>query len=108
MRLFEFDSGSGSAIAKIVIAADQLKDEAKAGKLKDWDVDKLLNYFQDYDIILDRTDLYDMIKRPPLKSLIKNIKGDEVVWTGQEETATPEPTETEKTIQQMAKKALKR
>ncbi len=108
MRLYEFDDDSQSSIAKIVIVADQLKNDAKRGKLKDWDLDRLINYFQSYDIILNPTDLYDMIKKPPLNDLIDNIQGDKIVWKGRKKASLREPSETEKTVKGMAKKALKR
>jgi hypothetical protein len=71
--------------------------------------DQLLDYFQDYDIILDVTDLYNMIQVPPLKQVIANIKGDEVIFKGQPDGSdNPEQkTEQEKTVAKMAKKAMK-
>ena len=107
MLLRELDSRS--SIAKIVIATDQLKSDAEKGKLKNWDVDKLLDYFQKYDIILDRSDLYDMIKKAPMKDLISNIRKDEIVWQGEKsDELLTKPDEAETTVKSMAKKAMKK
>lgn len=77
----------------------------------EWDVDTLLKYFQKYDVNLDREDLYSMIKKPPLKSVIKNIQGDKVIFVGQEEEQQPPPAssseDNKKVVSQMAKKAMK-
>jgi hypothetical protein len=71
-------------------------------------VDQLLDYFQQYDVILDVNDLYNMVRVPPLKGIITNIQGDKVVFKGhQEDTAEkPEGGDSDKTVQQMAKRAM--
>jgi hypothetical protein len=51
-----------------------------------------------------------MIKVPPLKTVIKNIQGDKVVFVGQEESSpkydAPEGDD-KKTVAAMAKRAMK-
>ena len=109
MRLFEFESDPGIG-AKLVAVTDQLKTDLEDGKLNfGMTTDQLLDYFQDYDIILDVTDLYNMIQVPPLKQVINNIQGDKVVFKGQsDDSDNPEQdTEQEKTVAQMAKNAMK-
>lgn len=110
MFLFEFDQGD-TMVAKIVALTNQLEQDLEDGKIEpDFTVDKLLDYFQKYDVILDVNDLYNMIKVPPLKSVIKNIQGDKVVFVGQEEPNkkydAPE-SDDKKTVAQMAKRAMK-
>jgi hypothetical protein len=70
-------------------------------------LDDLIDYFREYDVILDAHDLYNMIKQPPLNSLIQNIQGDKVVFKGQSTTATPPEDENQKVVSQMAKNAMK-
>jgi hypothetical protein len=109
MLLFEFDQDS-ALVSKIVALTSQLQDDLDAGKIRDnFTVDQLLDYFQNYDVILDVNDLYNMIKVPPLNSIIKNIQGDKVVFTGQEdEKAQKQPEDQKKkTVAGMAKKAMK-
>ena len=50
-----------------------------------------------------------MIKVPPLKSVIKNIQGDHVIFVGQEEDTAekPEGGDSQDTVKQMAKRAMK-
>ena len=110
MFLFEFDQ-SGALVAKIVALTNQLEQDLEDGKIgTDYTVDQLLDYFQKYDVILDVNDLYNMIKVPPLKNIIKNIQGDKVVFVGQEETSqkyNAPAGDNKKTVAQMAKRAMK-
>lgn len=110
MFLFEFDQDS-ALVSKIVALTSQLEQDLEDGKIgPGYTVDQLLDYFQKYDVILDVNDLYNMIKVPPLKTVIKNIQGDEVVFVGQEESKktydAPEGDD-KKTVAQMAKRAMK-
>jgi hypothetical protein len=109
MRLFEFESDRVT-LARLVALTNQLKTDLDDGKISDnYTVDQLLDYFQDYDVILDVNDLYNMIKEPPLKDIIKNIQGDRVVFKGQQEEKIDKPAtaDNEKTVANMAKRALK-
>lgn len=110
MLLIEFDQDS-AMVSKIVALTNQLQTDLDDGKIgDDFTVDQLLDYFQNYDVILDVNDLYNMIKVPPLKTVIKNIQGDKVVFVGQDEM-NPEydapESDDKKTVAQMAKRALK-
>jgi hypothetical protein len=110
MFLFEFDQDA-ALVSKIVALTSQLEQDLDNGKIgDDFTVDRLLDYFQDYDVILDVNDLYNMIKVPPLKTIIKNIQGDKVVFVGQEETKKKYDTsagDDKKTVAAMAKRAMK-
>lgn len=110
MRLFEFDQDRAQ-VSQIVALTNQLKQDIEDGDIdpQDYTVDELLDYFQMYDVILDVNDLYNMIKVPPLKDLIKNIQGDKVIFVGQsEEDALDAPEdEQEKVVAKMAKSAMK-
>lgn len=88
MRLYEFDD-TKPIVTKIVAATDQLKKDVDSGKAKDWKLDQLLDYFQRYDVILDPKDLYNMIKKDPLKQVISNIQGQDVVFKGQQQPTAP-------------------
>lgn len=109
MLLCEFDQDR-AMVSKIVALTNQLKQDREDGKIgDDYTVDQLLAYFQKYDVILDKQDLYNMIKVPPLKSAIKNIQGDNVIFVGQEDKslpAKPQGTDNEKVVKQMAKRAI--
>lgn len=109
MFLFEFDQDS-ALVSKIVTLTSQLQQDLEDGRIgTDYTVDQLLDYFQNYDVILDVQDLYNMIKVPPLKTVIKNIQGDKVVFVGQEETKKNYDTsagDDKKTVAAMAKRAM--
>ena len=110
MFLFEFDQDS-ALVSKIVTLTSQLEQDLEDGRIgPDYTVDQLLDYFQNYDVILDVQDLYNTIKVPPLKTVIKNIQGDKVVFVGQEESSpkydAPEGDD-KKTVAAMAKRAMK-
>ena len=109
MFLFEFDQDS-ALVSKIVALTNQLEQDLEDGRIgTDYTVDQLLDYFQNYDVILDVQDLYNMIKVPPLKTVIKNIQGDKVVFVGQEETKKNYDTsagDDKKTVAAMAKRAM--
>ncbi len=113
MLLFEFDQKQDSAvITQVVALINQLQQEIDDGEVdpNNYSVDNLLDYFQEYDIILDVDDLYNMIKVPPLKDIITNIKGDKVVFKGHPDKTTLDAPEGEdkKTVAKMAKHALKK
>ena len=110
MLLCEFDQDR-AMVSKIVALTNQLKHDLEDGIIDtDYTVDQLLDYFQKYDVILDAQDLYNMIKVPPLKDVVKNIQGDKVVFVGQDDTTpkydAPEGDD-KKTVAQMAKRAMK-
>lgn len=112
MLLFEFDRDQDRAmVSQIVALTNQLQQDVESGEVDadNYTLDELLDYFQKYDVILDTNDLYNMIKVPPLKDVITNIQGDKVVFKGhQGDTAEkPEGGDSEKTVQQMAKRAMK-
>ena len=110
MLLCEFDQDS-ALVTKIVALTNQLKQDRDDGNIgDDYTVDQLLQYFPKYDVILDIQDLYNRIKVPPLKSIIKNIQGDKVIFVGQEEKKLDMPKskdDGQKTVKQMASRAMK-
>lgn len=107
MRLFEFD-GPDPLLTKIVTVSDQLKSLVDNGSAKDWTLDQLISYFQKYDVSLDKKDMYNMIKKPPLKDVITNIQGDKVIFKGDESVeASPDTDANQNVVSQMAHNAMK-
>lgn len=108
MRLFEL-SQPNPLITKLVAISDQLKTDIDNGEIDPkMSVDELLEYFRNYDITLDVTDLYDMIKKQPLKKLISNIQGQDVIFKGLSQPESPDQTDqNQKIVQQMAQSAMK-
>jgi hypothetical protein len=108
MYLFEFDDSE--KINKIIAASDQLKIALDQGQIvSNWDMDTLLKYFREFDIILSPNDLYNMIQKKPLQNIISNIEGDEVVFKGLEQPTqveTPPPEQSKEIVAKMAKGAM--
>jgi hypothetical protein len=106
MFLFELD-GPDPLLTKIVTVSDQLKSLVDKGSAKDWTLDQLKAYFQKYDVSLDQEDLYNMIKKAPLKNVISNIQGDKVIFKGSEAPTSPDADDNQKVVNQMAHNAMK-
>lgn len=103
MRLYEF---ADPMITKLVVIADQLKSDLEKGEADpNMSVPDFLQYLKKYDIIYDKTDLYDMIKKLPLKNLISNIQGDNIVFKGFSTPKAPPEDESKSIVAGMAKKA---
>jgi len=106
MKLFEFDASP--LLVRLVASTSQLKSQIDAGQEKpNWTVPELLKYYRDNDIIVDKSDLYDMIKEAPLNKYIANIQGDNVVFKGQAMGNEPGADESQKIVNQMAHNAMK-
>ena len=108
MRLFEL-AGPDPLTVRLIAVISQLKGDMETGEVKtDWSADELLDHLANNDIVLDKSDLFDMIKNPPLNKFISNIQGDQVIFKGQEsETGSPDQQQDQKVVQQMAKSAMK-
>ena len=110
MYLFEFESQPDFS-PKLVAITKQLKQYFDTnGYPTDFTLDQLLAFFARYDIILDANDLYSMIQVPPLKDLISNIQGQDVIFVGQEGSAPSEEEipdeEKDGTVEKMAQRAM--
>lgn len=107
MRLFEFADDDPLRV-KLVAIANQLKSNI-AGTGRTWSTDEFLNFLKQNDIVVDKADLFDMVKKEPLVNIIANINKDEVIFRGQENTslAPQQDDEMKKTREKMANKALK-
>lgn len=109
MFLFELD-GTDPLSTKLIVLVNQLKSEIETGKIdpSSYTTEEFLTYLQDNgNIVLDVTDLYDMIKNPPLNTVIKNIQGDKVIFKGHDDTQqAPDQTQNQQVVQQMAQSAM--
>ncbi len=106
MRLLEFADDDPLRV-KLVAVASQLKSRIGTSPEK-LTADELLQLLRDEGIGLSKSDLFDMVKKDPLKNIIANISDNEVIFKGQNgEKLEPGPDENEKTLKSMAKKAIK-
>jgi len=107
MLLHEF-TGPNDVAVQLVGAMSQLKSSIDNGQAKnDWTVDELLSYLKGNDIHIDKSDLFNMIKKPPLQNMISNIQGEEVIFKGQETIAAPDQDQNKKIVKAMAHSAAK-
>ena len=109
MFLFELD-GVDPLSTKLIVLVNQLKTDIDNGIIdpSSYTTEEFLTYLQDKgDIVLDITDLYDMIKNPPLNTVIKNIQGDQIIFKGHDETPeNPDQSQSQQVVQQMAQSAM--
>jgi len=107
MFLFEL---ADPASAKLIVLVNQLKTDLDKGMIdpSSYTTDEFLTYLQDKGgIVLDVTDLYDMIKNPPLNTVIKNIQGDQIIFKGHDDnTENPDQSQSQQVVQQMAQSAM--
>lgn len=106
MRLYEFVN-TDTLVTKLVAVSDQLKTDLEDQTVdSEMSVTEFLNYLQKYDITLDKLDLYNMIKKPPLKNLIKNIQGEKIIFKGMSSSDDEQDSdEQQKIVKSMADKA---
>ena len=107
MFLFELENPNPLLVRLVAVTSQLTSDIDSGAEHSDWTVDELLQYYKDNDIILAKEDLYNMIKKPPLKNKISNIQGDKVIFKGQETPVEPEEEASKKVVKQMAHKAMK-
>jgi len=110
--MYLFELTDQDKLVKILTAIDVLKDAISTGVItSNWDVDTLLKYFREHGIVLGTNDLYNMVQKKPLKNVISNIEGDEVIFKGlpqqQKAQETPPPEQSKEVVAKMAKKAMK-
>lgn len=99
-------------LVKLITAVDQLNTALENQKITEpWTVDKLLTYFRRFDLTLSKDDLYSMIQTKPLKKVISNIEGDNVIFKGlpqqPQQPEAPPPEQSKEVVAQMAKSAMK-
>ena len=106
--MFLFELADPKSIQFVVIV-NQLKSDIDSGQIdpNNYSTDQFLEFLQNNGIVLDVTDLYDMIKTPPLNTVISNIQGDKVVFKGHDEVPkNPDETQSQQVVQQMAQSAM--
>lgn len=110
MLLYEF-TGVDPTLIQLVAVIGQLKSSIESGdETPDWTVDSLLDYLKDNEIIIDKADLFNMVKNPPLNNAIENIQGDNIIFKGQSgalPAATADVDQNKKIVKQMAHNAAK-
>ena len=80
MFLREFDDPN---LVKFTTIVKQLESDIDNGEIdvNNYSTDQLLSHLEDNDIILDVTDLYDMIKNPPLNTVIKKPNFQDALYS---------------------------
>lgn len=109
MFLYEL-AGPDPLTSRLIAVLSQLKTNIETGKDKpDWTVDELITFLDNSGITLDKSNLIDLVKTPPLNNIISNIQGDSVIFKGQQEleNGTDDETKDQQVVNQMAKKAMK-
>jgi hypothetical protein len=108
MRLYEFAEDDPLRV-KLAAVTNQLKERTKRSG-STLSTDELLEFLRKNRIVLDKSDLYDIVQKEPLSNIIKSVNKDVVTFVGQSEEDTeiePRPDDSEKIRQQMASKAIR-
>lgn len=109
MRFYEFDKSNLNMRLTGIIGQvhSRIKDQ---GYTQKYSLDSLLNILNSKDINIDREDFIDMIKNEPLKNMISDIKGDNVIFKGErsDNTDVESPDKSADTLEKMAKRASKK
>lgn len=110
MRLFEL--ANDPKLTKLIAATDQLRTYLETGKItQNWTLDQLLSYFRKFDLVLSPNDIYGMLQQKPLKNVVSNVQGDQVIFKGLEQpepaAEAPPPEQSKEVVAKMAQKAMK-
>jgi len=105
MFLREFTDNSLAVRLSSVVRQLKARRDDTAAK-EPMSVRSFINHLRDNDLYVTKEDLIDMIKNPPLKNIIHNIKGDRVVFKGDSSTDADQPSDdTEDTLDTMSRRA---
>lgn len=111
MRLYEFAENDPLRI-KLVTVMSQLRAKVENGDINDFSTDELLDLLRKNGVGIDKSDLFDIVSKDPLKNIIKNISGHKVIFVNQDDDFTSSEDENgempgEDTVAKMAKRAMK-
>jgi len=108
MRLFEFDNNDPLRVKLTSVVSQLQSDLEHANSEEPMSTNAFLNLLQKNKIVIDKDDIYDIIKKEPLVRFIKDIEDDKVIFRGQVLAKQPiDPDQSEQIVAQMAKKAAK-
>lgn len=112
MFLFELEKPTPLSTKLVAITAQlrsRIEKESSKKSWKPWSKDKLLNYLDKNGISLSDSDLFQMVKKAPLKNLISNINDKQVTFKGIDGNSGEETAKTKDkkkdTVAKMAKSA---
>lgn len=111
MRLFEITEADPLDV-RLVAVMSQIKSDLNRNPGKKWSVPELLAYLRKQNVNLGgEADQGEMLRslsqKPPLNKFIKNIQGDEVIFTGEEGLdGDADPMKKKDIVKGMAKSAL--
>ena len=103
MRLYEFSDADPLRV-KLTAVANQLSTQDEP-----MTAEEFLTVLNKNGITVDKADLFNMIKKDPLRNIIKDIEKDKIIFKGQKNDSEGQeqgPDENEKIRQQMASKAI--
>ena len=94
---------------QLIAVVSQLKRAINLGtEKKDWTLDEFLEYLKKNNVIIDKTDLFDLIKVPPLSNIIKNVSTDKVDFNTDFSSTQSSTEDPEDVVSDMAHRAAKK
>lgn len=107
MRLMEFADNDPLRV-KLVAVTNHIKARlADSDSNRPMNTDAFLRLLKNNDIIISKSDLFDIAKKDPLKNIIDDVNGHEITFKGQgqDEQMAPDAEENQKVVSQMAQRA---
>jgi hypothetical protein len=111
VKLYEFDAADHDMIVLTGVVSQLYNRIKDTGFDKEYSLRALLSKLSERGLDIDREEFIDMIKNPPLKNLISDIRGNKVIFKGQSDSTDSEieaPDASTDTLEKMAKRASKK
>lgn len=113
MKIFEIlkesDVSDNALPVKLTAIVSQIHSSSRdQGFKKPFSLKAMLNKLRDNDISLSAQQFREMIEEDPLKNLIANVKGDDIIFKGDKDSSNDEletPDANTNTLDKMAKRA---
>lgn len=106
MRLYEFANDDPLRV-KLTAVASQLKSQYQDSETP-LSTDEFMHILKQHGLPFGKPDLFDIVKQEPLKNIIANINDEKVTFVGDEQLdVDADQDESDKVVDQMAKKAMK-
>lgn len=110
MLLNEFDNHNSLKVKLSSIVSHIRSRREDSGAKKPITVKSFINVLRDNDIYVNRNELLDMIKSAPLKNIIHDIKGDDILFKGDviDRRSDSDRDKQQDTVEKMASRAATR
>ena len=90
------------------LGTDKISKAAGEPRKTPLSTDEFMHILKQYGLPFGKPDLFDIVKKEPLKNIIANINDEKVTFVGDEQLdVDADQSKSDKVVDQMAKKAMK-